>query len=276
MKKISVVMPYILLFSGIMWMNNMNAQCLNQVSHVSGTEIVNGINVTVTSGGSVDTFYTYCPEVTKPYFIGYDWTTETSNDGAYSFQFDPLVDSLTLNFSGISNNSNGHEIIKLEVNGSHYPIPQIGNYNNCDPLAVLTANGNISGCFDCGVSGWAGTTLTGPIKSLTVKDSVGAGITGGSLFSIFICNESLVNIYENENINLNIYPNPVRETLTIEGKNINNAKIYMVDLYGRNINIVPYVQYDKALVYLSKLPKGIYFLRISRNEKMVIQKIIIM
>ena len=130
-----------------------NAQCLHQVSHINGTEIVNGITVVVSSSGEVGTNTVYCAVDTEPYLIGVNSNPGNSNDGSYTFQFTPPIDSLTLNFSGITYAGSSQEIIKLIVNGNHYPVTSVGNNNSCDTLAVLTPAGNITGCTDCDVSG---------------------------------------------------------------------------------------------------------------------------
>lgn len=52
---------------------------------------------------------------------------------------------------------------------------------------MLTPAGNVGGCLGCTVSGWNGTTINGPISSLTVLDTLLSGSPNGSLFSLFIC-----------------------------------------------------------------------------------------
>jgi hypothetical protein len=97
------------------------SQCQFPVTHTSGSKIINGINVTVTSTGFVDTNSVFCINA-KPYFIGFTWSSGKVKNGAYNFQFNPPVKSVSLNFGGISRNNSNIEIIKLYSNGIHYPI----------------------------------------------------------------------------------------------------------------------------------------------------------
>jgi|GEM_PF-3925562 len=172
--------------------NSSNAQCntSNQVTHLTGSVIINGVNVTVSSSGNVTNNSTYCTQ-TVPYFIGYNPGTG-SGTGSYTFNFSPAVDSVRLNFSGISYSGGSIERIVLTKDGVHYAIPQPGVANGCDPLAVLTAGGDIEGCAGCGVSGWSGTRIGGGITQLVVQDLVISGSPNGSIFSIFFVNNCLL------------------------------------------------------------------------------------
>lgn len=166
--------------------HSLSAQCMRQVTNLSGTTTINGVAVTVTSSGKVWSSNFYCSE-TLPYFIGVN-SGAISGTGSYSFNFSPPIDSLKLNFSGISVGTNAYEVVVLKKNAVHYSIPQVGVQNICDDLAVLTASGDIEACPGCNLSGWKGTIVQGPISSLQVIDSVLPAIpgAGGSLFSLFI------------------------------------------------------------------------------------------
>lgn len=169
--------------------NSLYAQCVtnNQVTHLSGSVVINGINVTVSSSGNVTSNTTYCSETT-PYFIGYN-PGPGSGTGSYTFNFAPAVDSVRLVVSGLSNTGGNIERIVIRKNGVHYVIPQAGVANACDALAVLTASGDIEGCASCGVSGWRGPGIGGgSISQITVVDTVISGAPNGALFAIFFAN----------------------------------------------------------------------------------------
>ncbi len=169
-------------------MSVVTAQCTNQVLHTTGTTLVSGVNVTVTSSGQVDNYNSYCPFVTAPYFIGYNFGSG-SGTGSFTFTFSPSINGIRLNFSGASCSGIDCEEIRLTINGAHFPMASVGSNNACDPMAVLTGAGDLQGCAGCGVSGWSGTNITGfPISTLTVQDFVLGGTPNGSLFSLFICN----------------------------------------------------------------------------------------
>lgn len=179
----------LLLLGCCFWMQPIDAiaQCTNKVSHISGSAVVGGSNVTVTSVGNTCGWTSYCFGITDPYFIGYA-PGPGSGSGAFTFTFSPAINGITLNFSGASSSAPSIEQIRLAINGAHYPMASVGVPNGCDPMAILTAAGDLEGCPGCGVSGWSGTTISGfPITTLTVEDYVLGGSPNGSLFSLWIC-----------------------------------------------------------------------------------------
>ncbi len=165
------------------------AQCTNKLSHISGTQNVAGVNVTVTSVGNTCAWTTYCFGITDPYFIGYA-PGPGSGPGAFTFTFSPAVSGLRFNFSGASGTGGTVEEIRLAINGAHYPMASVGVANGCDGMAILTGAGDLQGVG--GVSGWSNTNITGfPITTLTVEDFVLGGTPNGSLFSLWFCDAIL-------------------------------------------------------------------------------------
>lgn len=163
------------------------AQCTDQLMHTSGSAVVAGVNVTVTSVGNTCAWNTYCPGVTQPYFIGYA-PGPGSGPGSFTFTFSPAINGIRLNFSGASSSAPSIEEVRLHINGAHYAMTAPGVANGCDPMALLTVAGDLTGCTGCGVSGWANTNISGfPISTLTVEDFVVGGTPNGSLFSLWIC-----------------------------------------------------------------------------------------
>ncbi len=83
---------------------------------------------------------------------------------------------------------------------------------------------------------------------------------------------------QDENVKVNVYPNPVSDVLTIELNNP-NEKINILKIYNAlgvlvNSESVLYSENKKYLFNTSDLPEGIYFLELE-NENSVIQKKII-
>jgi hypothetical protein len=178
---------FVLLCSFFPCANHLLGQCTNQVMHTSGSALVAGVNVTVTSTGNTCAWTTYCPAVTQPFFIGYN-PGLGSGPGSFTFTFSPPINGIRLNISGASNTAPSIEEVRLHINGAHYAMAAPGSANACDPMAVLTPAGDLQGCPGCGVSGWANTNITGfPISTLTVEDFVLGGAPNGSLFSLWIC-----------------------------------------------------------------------------------------
>lgn len=239
--------------------SELSAQCTNQVTHTSGTVVVSNSSVTVTSTGCVDVNTVYCP-ATTPYFIGYSYTTGNSCTGSYTFTFSPAVSAVTLNFSGISSDPVNDEIVVLRVNNSHYAIPAAGTANGCDPMAVLTPSGDIAGCTNCGVSGWSGTTITGPITTLTVSDSVAMGAPVGSIFSLFICPADPQAVAEESHNNtIDLYPNPTVREITLTGTEA-STPFTITDVMG---NIVLAGVTNAQPIDVSFLAPGMYFIMVN-------------
>ncbi|MBE7174192.1 MAG: gliding motility-associated C-terminal domain-containing protein [Williamsia sp.] len=167
------------------------AQCNARITHMRGDSLVECINVNVSAKGVVDTNSAGCLS-TGPYHVGYNFITPESGDGSYTFTFTPAIHSLTLNFSGVSFISYiGKELVRLYVNGQHYKLSGTSQPSTCNPLAVLTEDGDLTGCDDCGAADWRGVVITGIISTLTIQDSSVWGYGNGTLFSLDICGNPL-------------------------------------------------------------------------------------
>lgn len=71
--------------------------------------------------------------------------------------------------------------------------------------------------------------------------------------------------------NILIYPNPVKNVLTIK-KNIKKTdKIRIIDLTGKTIKTI---ESNSNKIDVSSLLKGIYFLEITTNDSVLVQKLI--
>jgi hypothetical protein len=263
MKNISLLLVISTIFI-VSTPHNLFSQCTNQVTHLSGTLAVSGVNVSVTSTGLVDTFTTYCAN-TFPYFIGAQWSG-ISGSGSYNFSFSPPIDSLTLNFSGITNVSAGVEGVIIFINGNHYSIPVPGSMNNCDSMAILTASGDIAACSGCQAAGWMGTTITGGISSLSVFDSVVSGSSGGSLFSLFISEPESNGLADHKTEpEISFYPNPFNNEIKIVMTGNEPAEIIFYDIASRELLRQQFT--SSILLSTESFAKGIYLFDVkSRNE----------
>ncbi|MEP7264469.1 MAG: hypothetical protein ABI772_08225 [Bacteroidota bacterium] len=233
--------------------NFLFAQCSNQVTHLTGTTTVNGVNVSVSSTGFTSDNSTYCAS-TIPYFVGYN---VVSGNGMYTFNFSPSINSLTLNFSGISNGGIGQEIVLLYINGTHYSIPSAGIPNNCDAMATLTPTGDITGCASCGVSGWNGTTISGNISSFSIVDSAAWGQGNGALFSLFICNSVQTGIDQSEaNSSYQLFPNPFSLQTTLQTT-------------GQFVKQINNISGQEVILLRDNLSSGLYFIRLTQDSRLL-------
>ncbi|MEP7170237.1 MAG: T9SS type A sorting domain-containing protein [Bacteroidota bacterium] len=256
------------LVAGLIIASNVLSQCTNQVTDTLGTHVVSGVSVTVTSFGTASINTVYCAS-TSPYIIGHLIASGLTTNSGYTFQFTPPVDSITLNFSGISNTAPFQEIVMVEINGIRYSIPSPGALNGCDVLAVLTPEGYITGCNPCSVSGWNGTTIAGPVSMVTVIDSAALNGAGGNqaLFSLFFC-DSINNTGIADNIHSKkdflIYPNPSAGKINIHSNTTyNNYELYNIEGKLLKKDFLNDSDFELDLSYLNN---GMYFLKIGDKE----------
>ncbi len=115
------------------------SQC--SIQHTSGTQQVGCTNVTVTSAGSVTTFF-FCG--IGPYIIGVEAT------GSYTYTFSPPIDSFSFSVGALDNHTsfpwfNALEELRVFVNGSFFPLStaNLGSPSGCSELAVLHPTGTL-------------------------------------------------------------------------------------------------------------------------------------
>lgn len=74
---------------------------------------------------------------------------------------------------------------------------------------------------------------------------------------------------EVEKSKFNVYPNPVKDTLFVEGKLNSNSKLELINSEGKKIQSFDLESNNKTTISLSNFPKGIYFYKILENGKLV-------
>ena len=251
-------------------------QCPNQVSNLSGTSIVNNIEVSVTGSGIFDSD-TGC-ESASPYYIG-GTMAGLNGSGSYTFNFFPAINYASLNFAGISSSQfwGADEEVQLTVNGLHYAIQTPGNTNTCgEPLSVLTAEGNIGGCSECSISGWQTTVINGPIYTLTVRNETLSGFPYGSVFSLYICDDALTNVEFIEQ-KITFLPNPFSHQAKLQTNiDLNNSTVKLYNLYGQIVEQISNVSGNSVIIERGSLQSGTYILKVILDgEILITQKVII-
>ncbi|MBK7762245.1 MAG: T9SS type A sorting domain-containing protein [Bacteroidetes bacterium] len=210
--------------------------------------------------GSVDTL-TYCNNTMGPYHIGmHNYPLPWScNNGGYTFTFTPPINELFINFGSIDGSSLDSEVVKLYVNGLHYAIPFPGTANACQPLAILTSDGDVTSPSYNGC-GWENTKISGMIDSITVLDSIIHGCPMGAVFSLSLCNwpVSTTN-YALENKGVSIYPNPASSEINIEYECKSEGVFVLYNSLGQQVYscILPEGN-NKVYRSLPKLVDGLY------------------
>lgn len=249
------------------------SQC--RITHLIGTVNYNGIDVTVSEKGSVDTT-SYCDNKLGPYWPGVHYAPLPSScsTGSYSFAFSPPVNEAFLNFGSVNSDPGFSEIIRIYINGAHYPMSQVGDTLPCQQLAILTPNGDIASP-NWDIAGWEGTKITGVISTLTVEDSVIIGCGNGAVFSLSLCNWPVETTDIELNENFLLSPNPVSTTLRIESASLKREDndIALLDLTGRVCFTEKYNASAGVInIDTRNLLPGMYLLKVNGVVKKVLKE----
>lgn len=253
------------------------SQPLQRITHTSGTQNINDINVTVTSKGMITNLGrpTHCSGNTGPYYMGYDTKTYNCATGSYTFTFNPPVAFVNINFSGLSTSEHYSEEGIIEVNGHHYPLTEIGTPNSCEDLASLNKSGNIIGCDGCSGAGWNGSRIEGPIYTLTITDSVIYGEPAGMLFGIWM---SYISLEEDLGSKICAYKkeSPAGSALIIEANEVDLKLISVSGPAGEKTIYNSYSQYPAISIDITSLTKGLeYTFEFMVNDQLISKKLTI-
>jgi hypothetical protein len=86
----------------------------------------------------------------------------------------------------------------------------------------------------------------------------------------------VTSVYEENNIELVIYPNPTHGRITVGLQDANRASVTLIDLNGKTIEISPSVLDTKRLqIDLGRLSAGTYRLLVKTSESMAIEQVVI-
>lgn len=156
---------------------SLHAQIYAPVTHLSGTQSVNGVNITVTPSTTGAAFVGYCGE--SPYWIGYG-----DNVGSYTYTFGTAVNLVRFRFTGL----NTYEVISFAVNGVPYTLTAT-NFSayagSCGQGPAAISGGNL-----CGTTGPAAAigeggeiNISGSITSVKVEAN---GIQAGTCVGVYL------------------------------------------------------------------------------------------
>jgi len=142
---------------------------------------------------------------------------------------------------------------------------------------TVSLDGNIDKTFDGGIT-WTNSYSTNGISLSSIEKTPNNSLYAIGNNGLILKNEELV-LSTNDEIlseHTNIYPNPATDILHIDfNHNLNsNATIQFYDIYGQLI-INKTTQSEVNSLKIKQLQKGIYFLRVTLEEKVYNKKIIL-
>jgi len=150
------------------------------VTHPSGTQNINGYNVTVTpSPSGAGIFNSFCG--TGPYWIGLSGRIYP-NPGSYKFEFVPAVANVIIRVAAMDDS----EVVSFVVNNTPYPITgaNLGPFpGSCNPQTALIVGGKLTGDPSAAILRGSGgeVTIKGNINSIEIH---GNGVQNGSVFGL--------------------------------------------------------------------------------------------
>lgn len=223
---------------------------------------------------------------------GQDFHIDFNNDG--TAEFNVYTTDHQADYIDYDGNTQAN-IHALGTNASNWDVP------NCVAAGfTVDASNNWIGQGDCSITNWGGgnsSITTDQDEYLAVRFSIGTNTYYGWIrievnfensvtFKDYAYNstpntaintgdtgtQAAVDDIENSNF-FSIYPNPVKNTITIDNKtNINISKIEIINLLGKKVKEIKVSDLSNQTIDISELNKGMYLVSILENDKIVSQK----
>ena len=201
--------------------------------------------------------------------ITYNNTFSETFSGTYTVFFPSLT---TYNRSGtIQIKADAYGTLKL-------PYATISNVLRVlDVTNYTDVNGAVTDTYIDTLYSWFNATTHTPIANYIISYRNGVlNFEGGA----YLDQANLIigiNDYDRSNI-LTAYPNPANNELTLNLENINNfnnANLTIIDVQGRIVITKEISKNGQTYkVNISKLPKGIYTLKLNYNDKVITKKFV--
>lgn len=166
----------------------------------------------------------------------------------------------------------------------------VGSSNFTAANTIYQDNYLLSGCYKLvvadyggdGLSWWANTAQgSGYVR---IKNNVTGQIIktfqpdfgGGFEYSFSTIQPTDVSVQKNTlDAALKLYPNPAQNKFMLEGAGVEGAQILVKDVIGRSV-AVPVVKKQEGLEFnTTSLPRGIYFVTITKNDESVTKKVVV-
>jgi hypothetical protein len=254
------------------------SQSLQRIEHLRGTKQINGIKVTVSGKGQVDSLH-YCGEDGGPFYLGYNYAKPHCGDGTYTINFSEPVSELVINLSALSHSNSYDEEARFYVNGVRVQIKTPGTKNGCgEGLCIITSEGNILPCRDCSGSGMNGIKISGPITTFTIECKIVNGEPMGFVAGIWMNAKPAVveNTLVNYSYKFEESAAGAAKLLVLEG-NFENAELSIKDKNGMKYPLFyRSVETNKIVLDLGDLRRGEFILEIKNGAQIENQKILIL
>jgi len=234
----------------------------NQAGSLQGQDYstVNTVNTPVNEDG----IYTYNGGAYEP--VDFDWTYQAPNPTDFFSRF----------ISGVQRLQNGNTLICEGLNGRFFEIDENENIvweyvnpvNDSGPITqnTIPEDNNVFRCtkYAADYPGFDG-------QSLEPQGYIEVGSTHE-------CNPitSTSELTDRLDYNIQIHPNPTKEhfNIKLEGT-ISENDFTNIKIYSSNATLLYQSEKLEKAIYVTDLPKGLYFIQINIKQQQIIKKLII-
>lgn len=182
----NIIHKFLVLFVFLFYAFQLKAQTYTKVNHLTGTQKIGGLNVTV-AGYNTPGINSFCGA--SPYHIGQN--NSNYNTTGYVFSFAAPVEKIRIQTTA----TDAMEIFTMFINGTFYSVvpANLSSYaGSCMcPYNLTLINGRIAAASSVALNGNVGfqvdLALPGGISSIQFNDSV---VSGGSVFNFYFFYDS--------------------------------------------------------------------------------------
>jgi thiol-disulfide isomerase/thioredoxin len=194
---------------------------------------------------------------------GFDWTTATD---PVNVIFDHVARAILGGFDGTAN-SIPSAITAGSIHTFNYThsLPATENENKVHVVGMVIDNvsGEILNAVSVALSGFTPASWD-CVNNACIDPGTGLGQYSSLGSCDALCNVTVIN--ENAELEINIYPNPVKDVLTIDGI-YNSVNIY--DVFGKLV----LTSQTQKIIDVSTLNNGVYMLEINTEQAVKTKKI---
>jgi len=196
---------------------------------------------------------------------GFDWAAATD---PVNVIFDHVARAILGGFEGTAN-SIPSAITAGSIHTFNYThsLPATQNENKVHVVGMVIDNvsGEILNAVSVALSGFTPASWD-CVNNACIDPGTGLGQYSSLGSCDALCNVTVIN--ENAELEINIYPNPVKDVLTIDGI-YNSVNIY--DVFGKLV----LTSQTQKIIDVSNLSNGVYFVNINTENTITVKKITI-
>jgi len=231
-------------------------------TNVTGTNDVFHVEISKPNGGIDEYSYnnTYSNEFDSPPFVSSQFRIDYRSNNAASetsFKIYNEWGSEIYSNSGQANNTLKKDTLNLGL--------------GCYRLVVKDTDGD-------GIGFWANSDGTGYLRfhKMTGQAIMSIQADFGAEFTYNFTIGSPLSVNEfSESMRVAIYPNPTEGSFTIEGKNMGESQVRLINNLGQEININPIYKKESVIINSINLASGVYSVIISKKEGVVTKKLVV-